>query len=144
MAGRKTVPSSSQVSEALLSELRECLAQRCIERGLGCLRDHAALLNAFDPCQPEAARFVGHLAQWIDVGAFDSSALKAVLRRFDTATRGKLPLHCYLYLRMAEGMLAMAEEEIDTAIRHFDFVLGLPDELNDKQSLSIVFFWTFT
>lgn len=141
MGGHKATPGPIQISEAFLSELRECLAQRCIERGLACLKSHAALLERLDPSQANAACFVGHLAQWIDVGAFDQPCLKALLRRFDTQARAKLSLNNYLYLRMADGMLAMAEEEIDTAIRHFDFVLGLPEELNDKQSLSIVFFW---
>lgn len=141
MAGRKAIAESPQITDALLKELRECLAQRCIERGLACLRARARLLDTLDPRQEQSARFVGHLAQWIDVGAFDFGALKVLLRRFDTTARASLSLNNYLYLRMADGIQAMAEEEIDTAIRHFDFVLGLPEELNDKQSLSIVFFW---
>jgi tetratricopeptide (TPR) repeat protein len=141
MGGRKTAPAPLQITEAFLSELRECLAQRCIEQGLACLRSRDTLLDALDPCQENAARFVGHLAQWVDVGAFDPPLLRAVLRRFDTKVRAHLPLNNYLYLRMADGMMAMSEEEIDTAIRHFDFVLGLTEELNDKQSLSVVFFW---
>jgi len=134
MGGRTT-------TETLLSELRECLAQRHIEKGLACLQKRAALLDSINPQQDLSARFVSHLAQWIDVGAFDFPTLRAVLRRFDTAARANLSLNKYLYLRMADGMLAMAEEEIDAAIRHFDFVLAMPEELNDKQSLSIVFFW---
>jgi tetratricopeptide (TPR) repeat protein len=141
MGGRKATPGPLQIGEAFLSELRECLAQRCIEKGLSCLRKHNSLLDKLDPLQPHAARFTGHLAQWVDVGAFDPSCLRTVLRRFDTQTRANLSLNDFLYLRMADGMLAMSEEEIDTAIRHFDFVLGLPAELNDQQSLSIVFFW---
>ena len=133
--------SGAPITEAFLSELRECLAQRRIERGLACLRKRVSLLGALDPRQEQSARFLGHLAQWIDVGAFDFSTLKLLLRRFDTAARASLSLRSYLYLRMADGILAMAEEEIDAAIRHFDFVLALPEELNDKQSLSIVFFW---
>jgi tetratricopeptide (TPR) repeat protein len=141
MGGRKATPGPQPITEAFLSELRECLAQRCIEKGLSCLRKHSSLTDGLDPIQPDAARFAGHLAQWIDVGAFDPHCLKALLHRFDTQARGGLSLNHYLYLRMADGMLAMAEEEIDSAIRHFDFVLGLPEELNDQQSLSIVFFW---
>src|SRR6185369_2074477 len=141
MGGRKAAPGPQPINEAFLSELRECLAQRCIEKGLSCLRNQSSLLDQLDPLQPDAARFAGHLAQWIDVGAFDPPCLKALLHRFDTHSRSALSLNHYLYLRMADGMLAMAEEEIDTAIRHFDFVLGLPEELNDQQSLSIVFFW---
>jgi len=141
MAGRKATAERPQITEALLAELQECLAQRHIEQGLTCLRERSKLLDNLDPRQESSARFVGQLAQWIDVGAFDFAALKLLLRRFDAEARASLALRSYLYLRMAEGILAMSEEEIDTAILHFDFVLGLPEELNDKQSLSIVFFW---
>ena len=41
---------------------------------------------------------------------------------------------------MAEGMAAMAEEAMDEAIGHFDFVLSLA-ELDDRFLLSIVYFW---
>ncbi|MGZ4816419.1 MAG: tetratricopeptide repeat protein [Terriglobales bacterium] len=141
MGARRATAQSGEISEAFLSELRECLATRCIAQGLECLQSHAALLDSLDPSQENAARFVGHLAQWVDVGAFDFPTLKAVLRRFDNQTRADLTVRHYLYLRMAEGILAMSEEEIDAALRHFDFVLGMSEELNDRQSLSIVFFW---
>ena len=141
MGVRKATPGPLRVTEAFLSQLAECLAQRSIEKGLSCLRSSSSLLDTFDPGIENAARFACHLAQWVDIGAFPASTLKGVLQRFDTQTRANLALNNYLYLRMADGMLAMSEEEIDAAIRHFDFVLGLPEELNDKQSLSIVFFW---
>lgn len=139
MGGRKA--ATPGITEEFLSELRQCLATRCIAQGLECLRARAELLSAFDVCQPDGPRFVGHLAQWIDVGAFDFSSLRGVLQRFDSRVRRDLSLRNYLYLRMADGILAMSEEEIEKAIRHFDFVLGLPEELDDPQSLSIVFFW---
>ncbi len=42
---------------------------------------------------------------------------------------------------MAEGMSAMAEEAMDAAIGHFDFVLSLGEELDDRFLLAIVYFW---
>ncbi len=141
MGGRKVTQTLPVVTEALLSELRECLALRCVERGLKCLRENAQFLEALEPCQPNIARFVGHFAQWVDIGAPDASLLKQVLHKFDNACRSQLCVRDYLYLRMADGMSSMAEEEIDAAIRHFDFVLGMAAELDDPQSISIVFFW---
>ncbi|HVZ19231.1 MAG TPA: tetratricopeptide repeat protein [Terriglobales bacterium] len=141
MGTRRAEAQSGEISEAFLSELRECLATRRIAQGLECLHSQVALIESLDPAQENAARFVGHLAQWVDVGAFDFPTLKSILRRFDNQTRANLTVRNYLYLRMAEGILAMSEEEIDAAVRHFDFVLGLPEELSDQQSLSIVFFW---
>ncbi len=139
MGGRQSAPK--HVDGALLTELRECLAERCIERGLSCLRARGKWIEQLDPCYPESGRILAHVAQWIDVGAFDFPTLKMLLGRFDGEARARLALRDYLYLRMADGMMCMAEEEIEAAMRHFDFVLGLPEELNDPQSQSIVFFW---
>jgi tetratricopeptide (TPR) repeat protein len=55
--------------------------------------------------------------------------------------RARLPLHDYLYLRMAEGMVAMAEESKDEALRHCDFVLSLAAETDDNELLAIANFW---
>ena len=141
MGKQKATRKPLSLSETLISELREYLAQRYIERGFKALRSQATLIDNLDPGQTNAARFTGHLAQWIDVGAFDSSKLKHVLERFNTRVRAQLPFKDFLYLRMADGMMAMSQEEIDTAIRHFSFVLEFPEELDDAQSTSIVNFW---
>src|ERR1035441_9154751 len=42
---------------------------------------------------------------------------------------------------MTEGMLAMAEEAMEPAIAHFDFVLSLPEELNNRFLLAIAYYW---
>ncbi len=141
MSGRKTGIVPGRIDDALLRQLREFLAERRIEKGFSVLRANPGLLTKVDATDRHAARFAGHLAQWIDVGAFDPSKLHSVLNRFDTHTRAELPFRDFLYLRMADGMLAMSREEIDAAIRHFTFVLEFPEELNDAQSTSIVYFW---
>lgn len=129
------------IDEELLSQLRQDLASRRIARGISSLESCVSLLDGLDPGQPNAARFLGHLAQWVDVGFARPSQLKKVLAGFETQFRAQLPLRDYLYLRMAEGMIAMAEESTDLAIGHFDFVAGLAGELNDAQSLAILYFW---
>jgi tetratricopeptide (TPR) repeat protein len=131
----------SQVDEDFLSELREDLASRKIAHGLACLESRASLFDGLDPRQPNAARFVGHLAQWVDIGLAGPFLLKKILARFEPPLRSQLSVRDYLYLRMAEGMVAMAEESADAAIGHFDFVASLGAELNDAQSLAILCFW---
>jgi len=130
-----------RVDESLLSELRECLAQRSIKRGYSLLQSVENSFETLDPKCERSAQFVGYLAQWTDVGVLTTSALKSALRLFDPVTRSHLSLKSYLYLRMADGVLAMALEETDSAIRHFDVVLDLQDELNDPQSGAAVYFW---
>jgi tetratricopeptide (TPR) repeat protein len=133
--------SVSQVDEALVSRLRENLASRQIGHGIDRLQSSASLLQVLDPQQPGACRFLGHLAQWVDVGFSTPADLKKILTRFETSARSDFSIRDYLYFRMAQGMIAMAEESADAAIVHFDFIAGLGEELSDPQSLAIVCFW---
>ena len=133
--------TASQIDEKLLAQLREDLALRRIASGIECLRLRAPSLDDLDPRQTNVARFLGHVAQWVDIGFASPAQLKRILVRFDPALRAQLSVRDYLYLRSAEGFVNMAEEDADTAIRHFDFVATLGDELNDAQSLAVVYFW---
>lgn len=138
MSPRHSLP---QADEGFLSQLREGVALRRIAHGIACLESHAPLLEDLGPHQPNAARVVGYLAQWVDIGFDGERRLKSILGRFETPSRSQLSLRDYLYLRMAEGMVAMRDESADAAIAHFDFVASLGEELNDRQSLAIIYFW---
>src|SRR5439155_1463572 len=100
------------------------------------------LVMSLDPVQRNAAAFVGYFSQWVDIGYGDSGIVRELLTRFPKATRALLPLCDYIHLRMAEGMAAAAEEEMEEAIRHFDFILSLGEEVvADKQLLALAHFW---
>jgi tetratricopeptide (TPR) repeat protein len=105
------------------------------------LEEHRDLLTSFDPEKKNAGTFVGYLAQWVDVGFQRPALVKEIVAQFSKALRSRLPLHDYLHLRMAEGMVAMAEEAKDEAIRHFDCVLALQQEICDEELLAIANFW---
>ncbi len=127
----------------VLTQLREHVAAREIEHGLDCLRSHQNLFANLDPSQENASLLLAQLAIWTDIG-FSGPPLKDVLKRFErleTRLRSNLSISDYVCLRMAEGMAAMAEESMETAIGHFDFVLSLADELDDQFLLAVVFFW---
>jgi len=131
------------VEPGLLSQLQEHVAAREIERGIACLRSHQDLIAKLDPSQGNAARLMAHLAIWTDIG-FSGPPLREILKRFaafETRSRSKLSISDYICLRLAEGMAAMAEEAMETAVGHFDFVLGLGEELDDRFLLAIVYFW---
>jgi tetratricopeptide (TPR) repeat protein len=134
-------PNSAEISDEFLAQLKEDLVCRRVGRGLARLEDHRPLLTSFDPEKKNAALFAGYLAQWVDVGFQRPALVKEIVARFSRAVRARLPLHDYLYLRMAEGMAAMSEESKEEAIRHFDFVLSLEQETDDKELLSIANFW---
>ena len=134
-------PNFTEISDEFLAQLKEDLVCRRVGRGLARLEERRGLLSSFDPGQRNAAAFAGYLAQWVDVGYQRPGLVKEIVARFSKAVRARLPLHDYLYLRMAEGMVAMAEESKDEALRHCDFVLSLAAETDDNELLAIANFW---
>ncbi len=139
MGVRRVPPANGPIDERLLSQLQEFVATREIERGLACLRSHRDVIAAIDAAQPDAARLLALVAIWSDIGFGGSPPVKELLHRFHT--RSTLAICDYLCLRMTEGMVAMAEEAIEDALPHFDFVLGLPAELNNQFLLAIAYYW---
>jgi tetratricopeptide (TPR) repeat protein len=139
MGVRRVPPANGPIDERLLSQLQEFVATREIERGLACLRSHRDVIAAIDAAQPDAARLLALVAIWSDIGFGGSPPVRELLHRFHT--RSTLAICDYLCLRMTEGMVAMAEEAIEDALPHFDFVLGLPAELNNQFLLAIAYYW---
>ncbi len=143
MGARRGPPANLQIDAGFLSQLREHVAAREIERGISCLRSQQDLIANLDPSQENAAHLLAHLAIWIDIG-FSGPPLQELLHRFEhlePGLRSKLSIADYICLRMAEGMAAMVEEAMETAIGHFDFVLSLGKELDDRFLLAIACFW---
>jgi tetratricopeptide (TPR) repeat protein len=141
MSAWKMSPNSTEISDEFLAQLKEDLVCRRVGRGMARLEEHRHLLTSFDPGKRNAAVFTGYLAQWVDVGFQRPGLVKEIAASFSKAARARLPLHDYLHLRMAEGMLAMAEESKEEALRHFDFVLSLEAETADNELLAIAYFW---
>src|SRR5579884_1946470 len=113
------IPPSIQISDEFLAQLKEDLVCRRVAHGFSQLEQHGDLLSPFDPERKNAALFAGYLAQWVDVGFHRPALVKEIVARFSRDVRARLPLHEYLHLRMAEGMVAMAEESTDEAMLHF-------------------------
>jgi tetratricopeptide (TPR) repeat protein len=141
MSARKSA-GSLPIDAGFLSQLRQHVAAREIERGIACLRSHQEIITGLDASLDNSARLLAHLAIWIDIG-FSGPPLKEILKRFELnpGARSKLSIADYVCLRMAEGMAAMAEEAMERAIGHFDFVLSLGQEFDDAFLLAIVYFW---
>jgi tetratricopeptide (TPR) repeat protein len=129
------------ISEQLLAELKEDIAQRRISDGYALLDSRAALFEAFDASQPNAAALLGYLAQWVDIGYRDPALVKRLLGCYSQGCRSRLSLSEYVHLRMAEAMVAMSEEEADRAIGHLDVVLTLADDVNDWELVAIANYW---
>ena len=129
------------ISEDFLARLRDDLASRRIESGINWLENHRPLLLSLDPSQKNAAALLGYLAQWVDIGFDQPLLVKELLSRFPQGLRAALPLCDYLHIRMAEGLVAMSEEDFERAIRHFEAVLPFENEILDKEPVAIANFW---
>ena len=137
----KSTSTSDDISDEFLAQLKQDLVCRRVGRGMALLEDHRHLLTSFEPEKKNAGRLAGYLAQWVDLGFERLGLVKDVVAKFSKTKRARLPLEDYLYLRMAEGMIAMSEESTDEAVRHFDFVLSLDQETSDQELLAIASFW---
>jgi tetratricopeptide (TPR) repeat protein len=123
---------------ALITELRDHLGYRRIAQGLHTLERIRPELDALAGC---SGVLVGLIAQWVDAGFDDPSLLQCLVAKFPTPCRSTLPLLDYLHLRMAEGAVAMSEEDFDSAAAHFRFVTSLENEVDDAELLAIANFW---
>jgi tetratricopeptide (TPR) repeat protein len=129
------------VPESLLAKLKQGIVDRRIDYGMTCLQEHDHVLLRLDPKQRNAGLLVGYLAQWVDIGFDRPARVEELLSRFPKDIRADLPLSDYVYLRMAEGMLAMNHEASHEALAHFDVVLALGGDLSDKETLAVANFW---
>src|SRR5499433_938463 len=141
MASALITQAKNDIPESLLRELKEHLVGRRVSSGFALLDRHAQVFADLDPAQPNAAALAGHVAQWVDIGYGEPELVEQLLARFPPEARRKLSVGDYLQLRMAEGLLALLRDRPDEALRHFDLVLSLQDEIEDKESVAIAHFW---
>lgn len=135
------VKRNPDIPGQLLQELRQYLVTRQVSNGTALLDGHAHLFESVHPDRPNAAALVGAIAQWVDIGYRGPELLDQLLARFPKAQRGTLGLRDYLQIRMAEGLLALLRDHPDEALRHFDLVLLLQEEIEDKEAVAIAHFW---
>lgn len=125
----------------LLRQLREDIAYRRLDSGMRCLESNRSLIESLAPAWNSAGVLLGYLAQWVDIGFEGPQLVKCLLSRFPKDSRAGLPLIDYLHVRMAEGLMAMTQEEFDEAIRHLSFVESVEEEVRDREMLAIANFW---
>lgn len=130
-----------EVSRQLLHDLKQNLVMRQVSNGIELLDAHEHLFASIDPTQANAAAFVGCLAQWVDIGYGEPDLIAQLLARFPAEKRSRLPVSDYLQLRMAEGLLALLRDHPDDALRQFDLVLSMQEEIEDKEVVAIAHFW---
>ncbi len=121
--------------------MREDIILRRIRSGLSRLEQHGSYWSHINPAGHNSPQFVWRVAQWVDVGYRDISFVRQLLEAFPAALRRDLTLHNYVYIRVAEGLSALYDEEPDLAIAHFNVVLQFEEELGDPELFAIANFW---
>jgi tetratricopeptide (TPR) repeat protein len=141
LTNKRTTRHDVEIPDEFLKQLREDIAWRRIESGLRCLTDHKEMVESCDLRQKNGAVLLGYFAQWVDLGFSGRGLLKSLLSRFSNSHAETLSLQEYANLSLANGLAAMSEEEFGKAIKCFETVLALEEEISDKQMISIVNFW---
>lgn len=125
----------------LIQELRQAIACRRIQAGMQLLEANRHIYQSFCGEAKNAPEFLGYFAQWVDIGYGDVALVKELLARMPADVRRSFSVSGYVHLHMAEGMVAMAEEEQSRAIAHFEIVLMLATEIGDGESAAIANYW---
>src|SRR6202162_4448381 len=133
--------STPEIPHGYLAQIKEDIANRRIDAGLRCLAANQQLLESIQLRQNNSVILLGYFAQWVDVGFPGRALLKQLLSHFSGASPESLTLLEYAHLRMADGLVAMSEEEFAKAIKSFNTVLTLENKISDKQMISIANFW---
>lgn len=135
------VRPAHEIPDSLLQELRRDLVTRQVSSGIALLDANAHLFAVLDPAQKNAAALIGAVAQWVDIGYAGPELVEQLIQRFPKEKRGRFPICDYVHLRMAEGLLALLRDHPDEALRQFELVLMLQEEIEDKEVVAIAHFW---
>lgn len=137
----RSAPASAEVPDEFIRRLKTAIIDRRISEGLALLESFRDRIATIGPTTRNAGVFAGCLAQWVDAGFEGLDELRALLAALPGSHRTTMSLTDYVYLRMADGMLAMADEEVESTQRHFDFLLAVGGELGDRDMLAVANFW---
>ncbi len=129
------------LDQQLACKLETALRFRRIDEGIALLTAARGEIEALEPGDPGAGRFMLLLAQWTDVGFSDDRMLHALLQRFPPECRKKLPLCDYLRVRMAGAFVELARENPDGAIETLDSLLKIFQDIPDPELEALAHFW---
>lgn len=126
----------------LLNGLRADLGLRRIGSGMARLDKYWATTGRLDAKHPDAAGLLCYIAQWVDAGWRDVDVVQDGLGAFPKGRRVRLRMLDYAYVLMAEGMVWVAEENVERALANFTLVLSLRTEITDPMILALAHFWS--
>src|SRR5690348_2138363 len=104
----------------LIAKLRHNLVFRRIHDGFAEIAANRECVEQIAPSDKNGAALLSILAQWVDIGFDSPQLIQRFLKRFPKELRSQMPLADYVHLRMAEGFVAMTQEEFEEAVKHFE------------------------
>ena len=126
----------------LLQGLRSDLGARRIGSGMSRLDEFWVRTGRLDHNLPDAAGLLCFIAQWVDLGWRDIDVIQDGLSAFPKNRRLSLSVVDYAYVLMAEGVVWVAEENIERALANFSLVLSLRPEISDPEIRALAHFWS--
>jgi len=115
---------------------------RRVEHAVGWLEEHGEVLRAINPDHRNTAPCIGYLSQWVEVSDFAADTVRELVNSFPRPSRRRLSLDGYLHLRLAEGILQLADGETELAVSHFDLVISLQHEPIEPELAALAHFWS--
>jgi tetratricopeptide (TPR) repeat protein len=115
---------------------------RRIGSGMARLDAYWSMAGRPDPKDPDAAGLLCYVSQWVDAGWKSVDVVQDGLGAFPKGRRLALKLLDYAYVLMAEGVVWVAEENVDKALANFSLVLSLRNEISDPVILALAHFWS--
>lgn len=129
-----------KITDELIRELRRNLVFRRIRNGFETIEANRGCFDSVAPAEKNGAALLSSLAQWVDIGFDSPQLIQRLLKRFPKEMRSQMSLADYVHLRMAEGFVAMTQEEFEQAVGHFETALTLEDEIDNKELIAIANF----
>ena len=113
-----------KISDDFIEGLQEDLIARRMANGTSCLRAQQAAIEMLNPNRENSARLLGILALWVEALSSDPIFVRELLSRFPDNPRN-FSVFDYFYLRVAQSLVDMANENFDLAIGRLEITNAL-------------------
>lgn len=130
-----------EISDTVIERLRDAIASWRTDEAGEWFGLHQEELVLVVPEQRNAPALVGYLSQWLDGNHGALSTVKHMIASFSPESLAELPMRDYIFLRLAEGLVAGAERSEETAISHLDVVTSLGEPGLPQELLALAYYW---
>ena len=126
---------------ALLDQLQHALVRRDVKTGFYLLDSALAKSTRLDLKAPYAISMLLNVAQWVDLGYRDLALMDELTSELPQLNRAQLPMLEFLKLRIAEGYLLLAREQLEECVDVLDLTLRVGDTLLGDYLVFLANFW---